>query len=82
MKRIGVVLIAICFLLCAGSCMAKEEAAAVDVGNKVCPVTGDNIKPKSNITYEYQGKIYHFCCPMCVPEFKKDPEKYIKKMGQ
>lgn len=76
MKKIGIMLVAVCFLFCANGCLAKEQA--VDVGNKVCPVTGDKIDPKSNITYEYQGKIYHFCCPMCIPEFKKNPEKYIE----
>ncbi|MCM8796679.1 MAG: YHS domain-containing protein [Candidatus Omnitrophica bacterium] len=33
-------------------------------------------------TYEYEGKIYNFCCEMCVEEFKKDPQKYIKKVGE
>ncbi|MFA4981475.1 MAG: hypothetical protein WC592_03285 [Candidatus Omnitrophota bacterium] len=60
MKRLGMMLFVICFLFCSNSCPAKEQV--VDVANKVCPVTGDKIDPKSNITYEYQGKIYHFCC--------------------
>lgn len=75
-RKKGVVIIAVCFLLCASSCLAKESA--VDVGNKICPVTGDKIDPKSKVTYEYQGKIYHFCCSMCIPEFKKNPGKYIE----
>jgi len=33
-------------------------------------------------TYEYEGKIYNFCCPMCIDEFKKDPQKYIKKVNE
>lgn len=28
----------------------------------------------------YQGKRVHFCCADCREEFKKDPEKYIKKL--
>lgn len=80
MKRIGVVLIAICFLLCANSCLAKEQA--VDVGNKICPVTGESVDSMSNVTYEYQGKIYHFCCPACIPTFKKNPEKYIEVINK
>ena len=76
MKKIWVVLAAVCFLFCANSCLAKEDP--VDAGNKICPVTGDRIDPKSDITYEYNSKTYHFCCPMCVPEFKKNPEKYIE----
>ena len=26
----------------------------------------------------YNGKVIGFCCPDCVDEFKKDPEKYMK----
>jgi len=55
---------------------------AVDVGNKVCPVSGEKIDEKLKATYEYEGKIYNFCCPACVEEFKKDPEKYIKKVDE
>jgi YHS domain-containing protein len=33
-------------------------------------------------TYEYKGKVYNFCCQMCIEEFKKDPQKYIKKVEE
>lgn len=56
--------------------------AATDVGNTVCPVTGEKIDAKTKATYEYQGKIYNFCCPMCIDEFKKDPDKYTKKIKE
>lgn len=52
----------------------------VDVGNKICPVSGEKIDEKMKATYEYEGKIYNFCCAMCIDEFKKDPQKYIKKV--
>lgn len=58
----------------------NETAKAVNVGNKICPVTGDKVDGKT--TYEYQGKIYNFCCPACIDEFKKDPGKYIKKVEE
>jgi len=62
---------------------ATESAKkAEDVGNKICPVSGEKIAEKTKATYEYQGKIYNFCCPMCIDEFKKDPEKYIKKVEE
>jgi len=74
-------------LLIAGAAYAAEQANtteqvknAEDVGNKVCPVSGEKIDEKMKETYEYKGKIYNFCCPVCVEEFKKDPEKYIEKM--
>ena len=60
--------------------IAEKETAskAVEIGNKICPVTGEKIDEKTKATYEYEGKIYNFCCAMCVDTFKEDPEKYIK----
>ncbi|MBI4657010.1 MAG: YHS domain-containing protein [Elusimicrobia bacterium] len=28
---------------------------------------------------KYKGKAYYFCCPSCIEEFKKNPEKYAIK---
>ena len=65
---------------------AKETAGvtqkAVDAGNKICPVGGEKIDEKMKATYEYEGKIYNFCCAMCIDDFKKDPQKYIKKIEE
>jgi YHS domain-containing protein len=60
--------------------VTKEKA--VNVGNKICPVTGQNIDETSKVTYEYEGKIYNFCCSGCLDEFKKNPDKYIKKVQE
>ncbi len=60
----------------------QEIAKPQDAGNKICPVTGEKIDEKAKVTYEYQGKIYNFCCAGCPDEFKKDPQKYIKKVEQ
>jgi YHS domain-containing protein len=47
--------------------------------NKMCAVMReDKIDPK--VTYVYQGKTIGFCCEDCVPEFRKDPEKYMKDL--
>ncbi len=54
----------------------------VNLGNKFCPVTGEKIDPALKAVYEYEGKIYNFCCPMCIDSFKKNPEKYIKKVEE
>ncbi len=56
------------------------ETKPIVVGNKICPVTGEKINKKTEVTYEYKGRVYSFCCLACVPEFKKNPEKYIEKM--
>lgn len=59
---------------------AAAGSKSKDVGNKICPVTGEKIDEKSKVTYEYKGRIYNFCCAACIDEFKKDPDIYIKKI--
>jgi YHS domain-containing protein len=43
-----------------------------------CPVLQGNID--KNIYVDYKGQRIYFCCKGCDAEFKKDPEKYVKKM--
>ena len=57
------------------------KSEAVDVGNKICPVLGESIDEANKATYEYEGKIYNFCCAGCIEEFKKEPQKYIDKVN-
>jgi len=60
----------------------QEKSAAVDAGNKICPVLGNPIDDATKATYEYEGKIYNFCCRGCIGKFKKEPQKYIDKVNQ
>jgi len=63
--------------------MQNEQKDLIDVGNKVCPVSGEEIDGSMmKAVYEYEGKVYNFCCADCIDEFKKDPEKYIKKVDE
>lgn len=54
----------------------------IEIGNKICPVLNEKIDKKTKVTYEYEGKIYNLCCSACIDEFKKDPQKYIKKVEE
>ena len=59
--------------------MKEEASSAIEVGNKVCPVSGEKVGGMGPVVqHEYKGKVYNFCCAGCVETFKKDPEKYIK----
>jgi YHS domain-containing protein len=44
--------------------------------NKMCAVRQDE-EADPTITYTCNGKVYAFCCKECIPEFKKNPEKYV-----
>jgi YHS domain-containing protein len=43
-------------------------------------VSGDAVGD-CKLTEIFDGKIYHFCCPDCPAEFKKDPAKYAQKVA-
>jgi len=61
---------------------AEEAGVTIvkNVGNKLCPVTGDPVSGQYFGTHE--GKRYGFCCPACPKTFFEDPEKYIAKMKE
>ncbi len=43
-----------------------------------CPVMGGEINKK--VFADHNGKRVYFCCPGCIETFKKDPDKYLKKL--
>jgi YHS domain-containing protein len=55
-----------------GGSMAKDQTT--------CPVMGGMIN--KNVYADYQGHRVYFCCPPCLKQFKKDPEKYVKKLKE
>ncbi|MBM4017545.1 MAG: YHS domain-containing protein [Planctomycetes bacterium] len=55
-------------------------AAPSQLAQKLCPVMGGPVNP--DIFVDYQGRRIYFCCDMCPATFKKDPEKYLKKLDE
>jgi YHS domain-containing protein len=45
-----------------------------------CPVQGGKINKE--VYTDYQGQRVYFCCPACIDIFKKDPEKFLRKMQE
>ncbi len=54
------------------------NTATTDVGNKLCPVSGNPVSGQDFV--EYQGERYGLCCAGCKQIFLSDPVKYIAKM--
>ncbi len=49
------------------------------VPNTVCPVMpGERVKQKFYV--DYQGERIYLCCRNCVIAFKKNPEKFMKRL--
>lgn len=58
--------------------LAFSAGALAKPGNQIkCPVLGNPVN--KNIYTDYKGKRIYFCCPPCIQEFKKNPEKYMKQ---
>ncbi len=56
----------------------KDMGETKEVGNKICPVSGDKIGAMGEAgKVEHEGRIYNLCCPGCEKKFKEDPEKYV-----
>jgi YHS domain-containing protein len=82
MIKKAILVMTVVILLGGAPLQAAMKPAPVSANNQVCPVSGEKIDAAKMqpATYEYNGTIYNFCCSGCIPEFKKDPEKYIKKL--
>lgn len=65
------------FIIITSDISAKE---VIEFGNTVCPVSGEKLIEETVVKYEYEGVTYNLCCKMCLKDFKKNPEKYIKKL--
>lgn len=58
----------------------EEHNTSAETEQTICPVMGGKIDKA--IFVEYKGKKVYFCCPGCIEEFNKNPDKYTKKLPQ
>jgi len=58
---------------------APATQASAKAINQFCAVeTKNKVDPK--VTTVYNGKVIAFCCEDCIPDFKKDPSKYMASL--
>ncbi len=85
MKLLLTAITAACF---AGATLHAEDAAKPAAAAKAypldtCVVSGEKLgsmgKPYRLL---HEGKEVQFCCKSCLPKFKKDPAKYMKKLEE
>ena len=83
MKILRGTVIAIALLAFALVGFAEEKEAEKTPELKpqtTCPVMGGKINKQ--IYVDYQGQRIYLCCEGCKETFKKDPEKYMKKLAE
>jgi len=62
---------------------SKDSVSSKTVVKKLkpqttCPVYGGDIDKTQYV--DVNGKRIYVCCPACIADVKKDPDKYIKKL--
>ena len=62
------------------SVQPAEQPGEEEITQTVCPVMSNKIN--KDIWVEHNGNKIYFCCAGCPEEFKKDPEKYMKKLNE
>jgi YHS domain-containing protein len=46
-----------------------------------CPVSGEKLGEMGKpYAFVYSNQVVNLCCPMCKPDFDKDPQKFLKKI--
>ena len=76
MKKFKAIILALALIaFVAGSLWAADPKPQT-----TCPVLAGNVD--KNVYADYKGKRIYFCCKGCDAEFKKDPEKYMKKLQE
>lgn len=74
--------LAVAALICVGCTQDGQSSAEASGGvatNKMCAIMDTHpVDPK--VVTVYKGKTIAFCCAECIPEFKKDPEKYVASL--
>lgn len=78
MNKIKVVVLSILIALFAVDPLGAVENTAMKNLQTTCPVMGGKINKE--VYTDYKGERVYFCCEGCIPEFKKDPAQYIKKL--
>jgi YHS domain-containing protein len=79
LSKISAAMVMTAVMFTAAVCFAQAQLKP----QTVCPVMGGKISKSAHVDFE--GKRVYFCCKGCIPEFNKDPAKYLKKldsMGQ
>lgn len=59
--------------------VTSEKLSAEEVGNKMCPVSGERVGEMGPIVkIGYKGKIYNLCCSGCIKKFEANSDKYVR----
>jgi len=80
MKKIRLPALSLTLAMIAVGLVLAPVVLAQGKAQAICPVLAGPIS--KDVYTDYQGQRVYFCCTGCDAEFKKDPEKYLKKLQE
>jgi YHS domain-containing protein len=78
MNKIMLAILAILMALFTVGPVVAEEGTPGENMQTTCPIMGGKIN--KDIYTDYKDERVYFCCEGCIPEFQKDPAKYVQKL--
>lgn len=60
-------------------CCNKNTSGGVQSDSAVCIVSGEKLVEGKEVSVNYMGKDYKFCCEDCAEGFKNEPIKFVKE---
>jgi len=61
---------------------SEANADAKPYPLEVCIVSGEKLGSMGDpVVIVHEGQQIKFCCDHCIPEFNKEPEKYLSKLS-
>lgn len=77
MKKITRLLLTAITVTFIGACATAAKPYPLDI----CIVSDNELGSMGDpISYVHEGQEVKFCCKPCIKKFKKDPDKYLKKI--
>ncbi|HEY1171758.1 MAG TPA: TRASH domain-containing protein [Verrucomicrobiae bacterium] len=62
-------------------CAVNAEEKKTEKKAELCPVSGEELGSMGKpYVIQHQGKEVKLCCKSCEKDFKKNPDKYLKKI--
>lgn len=60
---------------------AESQASLIPYPLEVCIVSGEELGSMGEpVVIVHEGREIKFCCDSCLPEFQKDPAKFLAKL--
>lgn len=61
----------------------EEAMPSTDYPLDICVVSGEKLGSMGKpVVLHHEGREVRLCCPGCVDDFKKNPEKFLKKLDE